>query len=71
MLSVHWSRVFVVYFVLAAAIIIAGLILPPPLHRVLLVIGAMLVAGFVPFIMGIYFLRGLRGNAAHAAERMT
>jgi hypothetical protein len=71
MLSVHWSRVFLVYFLLTAAIIVAGLLMPPPLHRILLVTGAMLVAGFVPLVMAIYFLRGLRGNPAHAGERMT
>jgi hypothetical protein len=58
----RWSRVFGVYVALSAASLVVGALAGPPMHDLLLTVGVMLVAGFVPLVMGIYFWRGLRGN---------
>ena len=58
-LRVRWNRLFGVYMALAAACLVAGAFATPSLHDILLVIGVGLVAGFVPLVMAIYFVRGL------------
>ena len=58
-LRVRWNRLFGVYMALAAACLAAGAFATSSLHDILLVIGVGLVAGFVPLVMAIYFVRGL------------
>jgi hypothetical protein len=58
-LRVRWNRLLGIYIVLGAAFLVAGALSKPPRRDILLVIGVSLVAGFVPLVMAIYFLRGL------------
>jgi hypothetical protein len=58
-LRVRWNRLFGVYMALAAACLVVGAFATSSLHDILLGIGVGLVAGFVPLVMGIYFVRGL------------
>ena len=57
--QMRWYRLFAVHFSLAAICLVTGFVASPPFHDVLLVIGVLLIGGFVPVVMAIYFLRGL------------
>jgi len=60
-LRVRWNRVLGVYVALAVVCLMAGVCLKPPLHDPFLTSGVFLVAGFIPLIMAIYFVRGVLG----------
>ena len=59
--QVHWHRIFGIYFAVAAACLVAAFFTSATLHFTLLVIAGGLVVAFVPLVMAIYFVRGLRG----------
>lgn len=61
-LSVRWPNVLAAYFALTLTLAVVGWFLPQPWHRVLLVAAVLLMGGFVPGVMLVYFLRGVRGN---------
>jgi hypothetical protein len=61
-LTVHWPSVFAAYFILMFACAVAGLLTPMPWHHGFLVAAALLMGAFVPGVMAIYFMRGVRGS---------
>ena len=60
MIRVKWHRALAIYALLALLTLGIGLILGPPGH-ILQAIGVCLIAGFVPLIMLVYFIRGYLG----------
>ena len=60
-LHMRWHRLFGIYFALTAVSLAAGCLSRPPLQGILLTFGVFLVAGFVPLVMAIYFMRGFIG----------
>jgi hypothetical protein len=58
-LNVHWYRVFGLYFAVAFVMFAAAIVVEAPVRGIFLFGGVMLVAGFVPLIMTIYFMRGV------------
>jgi hypothetical protein len=58
-LRVRWNRVLGIHMGLAVVCLVGGALAPSPFHNILLFIGVSLVAGFVPLVMAIFFLRGL------------
>lgn len=60
-IRVRWHRLLGVYVALAAVCLVVSFCLNPPVHGILPAIGVLLVAGFVPLITAIYFLRGFLG----------
>ncbi len=57
-LQARWHRIFAVYFALAAACLVAACFTSASIHTFLFFMGMLLIVAFVPFIMGIYLLRG-------------